>query len=55
MVCSLVLQAVDADIIKDAGRFKMDLVGGLEKALHGKVKPSMSSPLVPYLTKLSLG
>jgi U3 small nucleolar RNA-associated protein 23 len=31
---------VDADIIRDADRFKMDLVGGLERTLHGQVKPS---------------
>jgi U3 small nucleolar RNA-associated protein 23 len=35
---------VDADIIKDADRFKMDLIGGLERTLHGQVKPSNSSP-----------
>ena len=35
------LSTVDADIIKDADRFKMDLVGGLERTLHGQVKPSM--------------
>jgi U3 small nucleolar RNA-associated protein 23 len=32
---------VDADILKDADRFKMDLIGGLERTLHGEVKPSM--------------
>ncbi len=32
---------VDADIIRDADRFKMDLIGGLERTLHGQVKPSM--------------
>jgi len=32
---------LDADIIRDADRFKMDLVGGLERTLHGQVKPSM--------------
>ncbi|KAK2626502.1 hypothetical protein QTJ16_003677 [Diplocarpon rosae] len=31
---------LDADIIKDADRFKMDLVGGLERTLHGEVKPT---------------
>lgn len=34
---------VDAEIIKDADRFKMDLVGGLERTLHGQVKPSTFS------------
>lgn len=28
-------------MIKDADRFKMDLIGGLERTLHGQVKPSM--------------
>lgn len=32
---------VDAQMIQDTERFKMDLVGGLERTLHGKVKPSM--------------
>lgn len=32
---------VDADIIKDADKFKMDLQGGLERTLHGKTKLSM--------------
>ena len=32
-------------MIKDADRFKMDLIGGLERTLHGQVKPSM---LVTY-------
>ena len=27
-------------MIQDAEGFKMDLVGGLERVLHGKVKPS---------------
>jgi hypothetical protein len=31
---------VDADIIRDADRFSMDLIGGLERTLHGQVKPS---------------
>jgi U3 small nucleolar RNA-associated protein 23 len=31
---------VDADIIRDADIVKMDLVGGLERTLHGQVKPS---------------
>jgi hypothetical protein len=33
---------VDADIVRDAKRFHMDLVHLLERTLHGKVKPSMS-------------
>jgi hypothetical protein len=27
-------------MIRDADRFKMDLVGGLERTLQGQVKPS---------------
>jgi U3 small nucleolar RNA-associated protein 23 len=41
---------VDAGIIQDAARFKMDLVGGLKRTLHGEVKPSIS----PIPTSLSL-
>jgi U3 small nucleolar RNA-associated protein 23 len=32
--------AVDAEIIRTADRFKMDLVAGLERTLQGQVKPS---------------
>lgn len=32
---------LDSNIIRDADRFKMDLVGGLERTLHGQIKPSM--------------
>jgi U3 small nucleolar RNA-associated protein 23 len=32
---------VDAQMIQDAERFKMDLVSGLERTLNGKVKPSI--------------
>jgi U3 small nucleolar RNA-associated protein 23 len=38
------LTTVDAEIIKDADRFKMDLLGGLERTLHGQVKPSALLP-----------
>lgn len=31
---------MDAQILHDAARFKMDLVGGLERTLQGKIKPS---------------
>ena len=33
---------VDAQMIQDADRFTMDLVGGLERVLHGRVKLSRS-------------
>lgn len=32
---------VDAGMLQDADRFKMDLVKGLERTAGGKVKPSM--------------
>lgn len=31
---------VDAQMIQDTNRFSMDLAAGLERTLHGKVKPS---------------
>ena len=31
---------VDAKIVEDAARFKMDLPTALERTLHGKIKPS---------------
>jgi U3 small nucleolar RNA-associated protein 23 len=37
---------VDAQMIQDTDRFQMDLVGGLERTLHGKIKPSMSEPVL---------
>jgi U3 small nucleolar RNA-associated protein 23 len=33
---------VDAQIVEDCYKFKMDLLPALERTLHGKVKPSMS-------------
>jgi len=30
---------VDAAILQDASRFKMDFAGGLQKCLHGEIKP----------------
>ncbi|KAL3417289.1 hypothetical protein PVAG01_11289 [Phlyctema vagabunda] len=40
---------VDAEIIKDADRFKMDLVGGLERTLHGQVKPLITQCCMRHL------
>lgn len=34
------IHTVDAEIIKDATKCKMDLAGGLQRTLHGDVKPS---------------
>ncbi|KAI9806884.1 MAG: hypothetical protein M1833_002542 [Piccolia ochrophora] len=52
---------VDAEIIKDASRFAMDLIAGLERTLHGTVKPMITqcsmrhlynaSPKVPHLVE----
>ena len=36
----LPLRIVDSQIIRDADKFKMDLIGGLERTLQGQVKPS---------------
>ena len=40
---------VDAQMVQDADRFKMDLTGSLERVLHGKVKPRMRIPKSPAL------
>lgn len=40
---------VDAEIIKDADRFKMDLLGGLERTLHGTVKPMITQCSMRHL------
>jgi U3 small nucleolar RNA-associated protein 23 len=32
---------VDAKMVEDATKFKMDLPAALERTLHGKIKPSM--------------
>ncbi|KAH8815339.1 Fcf1-domain-containing protein [Xylogone sp. PMI_703] len=40
---------LDADIIRDAERFKMDLVGGLERTLHGQVKPMITQCSMRHL------
>ncbi|KAI9828624.1 MAG: hypothetical protein M1832_001727 [Thelocarpon impressellum] len=40
---------VDAEIIQDAARFKMDLVAGLERTLQGKVKPMITQCSMRHL------
>ncbi|KAI9730613.1 MAG: hypothetical protein M1818_008095 [Claussenomyces sp. TS43310] len=40
---------VDADILRDADRFKMDLVGGLERTLQGQVKPMITQCSMRHL------
>ncbi len=40
---------VDAEIIKDADRFKMDLIGGLERTLHGQLKPMITQCSMRHL------
>ncbi|TLD23185.1 hypothetical protein PspLS_07328 [Pyricularia sp. CBS 133598] len=43
---------VDADIVKDANRFKMDLIPALERTLHGKVKPMITQCSMRHLYAL---
>ncbi|KAI9784167.1 MAG: hypothetical protein M1839_002672 [Geoglossum umbratile] len=40
---------LDAGIIQDAARFKMDLVGGLKRTLHGEVKPMITQCSIRHL------
>ncbi|KAG0135903.1 Fcf1-domain-containing protein [Tuber indicum] len=44
---------VDAEILKDSDRFKMDLVGGLERTLQGQVKPMITQCSIRHLYALS--
>jgi len=34
------IETVDAQMLQDTQRFKMDLIAGLERTLHGTIKPS---------------
>ena len=49
---------VDADLVRDAVRFTMDLPAALERTLHGKIKPSAYSSatcqFAPLLTALTM-
>ncbi|CAD6568872.1 MAG: hypothetical protein ASARMPRED_002083 [Alectoria sarmentosa] len=40
---------VDAQVIQDTEKFKMDLVGGLERTLSGKVKPMITQCSIRHL------
>ncbi|KAH7364240.1 putative rRNA-processing protein utp23 [Rhexocercosporidium sp. MPI-PUGE-AT-0058] len=40
---------LDAEMIRDADRFKMDLVGGLERTLHGEIKPMITQCSMRHL------
>ncbi|KAH7417208.1 Fcf1-domain-containing protein [Cadophora sp. MPI-SDFR-AT-0126] len=40
---------LDAQMIRDADKFKMDLVGGLERTLHGEVKPMITQCSMRHL------
>ncbi|CAG8950351.1 hypothetical protein HYFRA_00006844 [Hymenoscyphus fraxineus] len=40
---------VDSEIVRDADRFKMDLIGGLERTLHGQVKPMITQCSMRHL------
>ncbi|KAH8149498.1 uncharacterized protein LAJ45_06578 [Morchella importuna] len=44
---------VDAEIVKDATKSKMDLAGGLERTLHGQTKPMITQCSIRHLYKLS--
>ncbi|CUS13156.1 unnamed protein product [Tuber aestivum] len=44
---------VDAEILKDSDKFKMDLVGGLERTLQGQVKPMITQCSIRHLYALS--
>ena len=46
---------VDAQIIQDTEKFKMDLVGGLERTLSGKVKPSIFAVSTVMPIRLMIG
>ncbi|KLU87452.1 hypothetical protein MAPG_06452 [Magnaporthiopsis poae ATCC 64411] len=43
---------VDAEIVKDANRFKMDLIPALERTLHGKIKPMITQCSMRHLYAL---
>ncbi|PUU82030.1 Fcf1-domain-containing protein [Tuber borchii] len=44
---------LDAEIVKDSDRFKMDLVGGLERTLQGQVKPMITQCSIRHLYALT--
>ncbi|KAL8795950.1 MAG: hypothetical protein Q9182_007456 [Xanthomendoza sp. 2 TL-2023] len=43
---------VDAQMIQDTARFKMDLLGGLERVLQGKIKPMITQCSIRHLYTL---
>ncbi|CAL8575244.1 hypothetical protein XPA_001179 [Xanthoria parietina] len=43
---------IDAQMIQDTSRFKMDLLGGLERVLHGKIKPMITQCSIRHLYTL---
>ncbi|KAI9812458.1 MAG: hypothetical protein M1827_004689 [Pycnora praestabilis] len=40
---------LDAEMIQDVARFKMDLIRGLERTLHGKIKPMITQCSMRHL------
>ncbi|OCK79346.1 hypothetical protein K432DRAFT_383145 [Lepidopterella palustris CBS 459.81] len=40
---------LDAQVIQDAARFKMDLIGGLERTLQGTIKPMVTQCCMRHL------
>lgn len=45
---------IDAQMIQDTARFKMDLLNGLERVLHGKIKPMITQCSIRHLYTLSV-
>ncbi|KAL8865099.1 MAG: hypothetical protein Q9174_007071, partial [Haloplaca sp. 1 TL-2023] len=45
---------VDAQMIQDTSRFKMDLLTNLERVLHGKIKPMITQCSIRHLYTLSV-
>ncbi|KAL8808669.1 MAG: hypothetical protein Q9200_004142 [Gallowayella weberi] len=43
---------IDAQMIQDTARFKMDLLGGLERVLQGKIKPMITQCSIRHLYTL---
>ena len=44
VVAQSLTRTVDAEMVKDSCRFKMELAPALQRTVHGKVKPSKYAP-----------
>lgn len=49
MSCQLTSRAVDAAVLEDAAKFKMEFIKMLEKTLHGQVKPMITQCSMRHL------